>query len=328
MTRYAGENTIQEVISKTKQAIANGKDIQWVTTSNTFAQVTAWVNANKLLAMKVNDIVYTYQGKTGGEHWFVSSYTDGLGARYYELFDDDTWTNGFTNTNITSTPTSGSNDLITSGGVYTALSNKQDTLTSGTNIKTINSQSLLGSGNITVGGGTDVQVNGTSITSNDVANIVTNTAYNASTNKIATMSDIPAVITSVNGLSGGSLTSPLVITGGDAATAAKLALDQTASGQITDGSTGTLFGFLSNNATTLTVGSNSYALNLRGSGTRPQYKGNNLAMYSDLPTVPTTLPVTYVTTAPTAVNTSGLKVALLDSEPATKYDGWIYLIKE
>ena len=45
------------------------------------------------------------------------------------------------------------------------------------------------------GGGTatDVQINGTSITSNNVANIVTNTAYNASSNKIATMSDLPSV---------------------------------------------------------------------------------------------------------------------------------------
>jgi hypothetical protein len=36
----------------------------------------------------------------------------------------------------------------------------------------------------------------------------------------------------------------------------------------------------------------------------------------------------YTTTVPTAANTNGLKVALLDSEPATKYDGWIYLIQE
>ena len=45
------------------------------------------------------------------------------------------------------------------------------------------------------GGGTatDVQINGTSITSNNVANIVTNTAYNASSNKMATMSDVPSV---------------------------------------------------------------------------------------------------------------------------------------
>lgn len=42
------------------------------------------------------------------------------------------------------------------------------------------------------GGGTatDVQINGTSITSSNVANIVTNSAYNSSTNKIATMSDV------------------------------------------------------------------------------------------------------------------------------------------
>ena len=40
---------------------------------------------------------------------------------------------------------------------------------------------------------TDVKINNTSITSSGVANIVTNTAYNSSSNKIATMSDIPSV---------------------------------------------------------------------------------------------------------------------------------------
>jgi len=40
---------------------------------------------------------------------------------------------------------------------------------------------------------TDVQINGTSILSSGVANILTNTAYNSSTNKIATMSDVPNV---------------------------------------------------------------------------------------------------------------------------------------
>lgn len=71
-------------------------------------------------------------------------------------------------------------------------SGKQDALVSGTNIKTINSQSLLGSGDITISGGssTDVQVNGTSIVSNDVANLVTATAYDATTNKLATESDL------------------------------------------------------------------------------------------------------------------------------------------
>lgn len=73
---------------------------------------------------------------------------------------------------------------------------KQEALVSGTNIKTINNQSLLGSGNITIqsgGGGTatDVQINGSSIVSNDVANLSVEGTYNASTNKIATMSEIP-----------------------------------------------------------------------------------------------------------------------------------------
>lgn len=40
---------------------------------------------------------------------------------------------------------------------------------------------------------TDIQVNSTSIVSNNVANLITNTAYNASSNKIATMSDIPSI---------------------------------------------------------------------------------------------------------------------------------------
>ena len=44
----------------------------------------------------------------------------------------------------------------------------------------------------------DIQINGTSITTNNVANIVTNTAYNASSNKIATMSDVPTDYVTTN----------------------------------------------------------------------------------------------------------------------------------
>ena len=92
-------------------------------------------------------------------------------------------------------------------------------------------------------------------------------------------------VTSVDGLSGGTLTSPLKISGGGQSTASKISLDQSANGQITDSSTSTLFGFMS--STTLTVGDNGYALALRGSGTRPTYKGVDLALYSDIATVPT-----------------------------------------
>jgi hypothetical protein len=45
------------------------------------------------------------------------------------------------------------------------------------------------------GTSTDVQINGTSITSNDTANILTQSAYDAITNKIATVADIPVVPT-------------------------------------------------------------------------------------------------------------------------------------
>ena len=51
---------------------------------------------------------------------------------------------------VTSAVTSGSTNVLTSGGAYTALSKKQDNLVSGTNIKTINGNSLLGSGNLSI----------------------------------------------------------------------------------------------------------------------------------------------------------------------------------
>lgn len=52
---------------------------------------------------------------------------------------------------------------------------------------------------IQIGGGsgggvaTEVRINGTSITANNIANINTNSPYNANSNKIATMEDIPNV---------------------------------------------------------------------------------------------------------------------------------------
>ena len=51
---------------------------------------------------------------------------------------------------VTSSVASGNTNVLTSGGAYTALSKKQDNLVSGTNIKTINGNSLLGSGNLSI----------------------------------------------------------------------------------------------------------------------------------------------------------------------------------
>lgn len=104
-------------------------------------------------------------------------------------------------------PVVNSDSIITPEGdtLNDLLEEKQDLLTSGTNIKTINNESLLGSGNISIQGGgdaTDVQVNGVSITQNNVANIATQTAYNALTNKIATKNDIPTQTSQLTNNSG------------------------------------------------------------------------------------------------------------------------------
>lgn len=92
-------------------------------------------------------------------------------------------------------------------------------------------------------------------------------------------------IRSINGMSGGTLTSQLVITGGDASSNAKIAISNAGSGQITDEGTHTLFGFTADGSDTLTVGHNNYKMNLRGSESRPQYKGSDLALLSDISSI-------------------------------------------
>lgn len=78
-----------------------------------------------------------------------------------------------TTVSIDSTPTSGSGNLVTSGGVKTAVDAKQDTLVSGTNIKTVNSESLLGSGNIGVVSAIGTSGNNLTYTKNGTTSNVT-----------------------------------------------------------------------------------------------------------------------------------------------------------
>lgn len=101
--------------------------------------------------------------------------------------------------------------------------------------------------------------------------------------------DIASVQSRIKTDSAGVLQSPVTAAGGDGASAGKFALNHTQSGQITDENTSTLFGFLENNTSDLTVGNTTYALKMRGSATRPMYNGNDLARSSDLPTNPLTL---------------------------------------
>ena len=108
---------------------------------------------------------------------------------------------------------------VSGGAVYTALSGKQDTLVSGTNIKTINNQSLLGSGNITISGGgsgtvTGVKMNNGSAISPDsngvvdlgtVVTTVDSALSSTSTNPVenraiyAVVGDIEAALQAING---------------------------------------------------------------------------------------------------------------------------------
>ena len=127
------------------------------------------------------------QGERG-----LSGYTPQKGVDYFTQED-------IASLNIPSK----TSDLINDSGFVNdtdlndAMNTKQDTLVSGTNIKTINNESILGSGNINISGGggssTDVQINGNSITNSGTANIITKGVYNPNTNKMATESDIPDV---------------------------------------------------------------------------------------------------------------------------------------
>lgn len=58
-------------------------------------------------------------------------------------------------------------------------------------VQTVNGNGIDANGNVSISVAGDFQVNGSSILVNGVANINTQSAYNASTNKIATMADVP-----------------------------------------------------------------------------------------------------------------------------------------
>ena len=81
-------------------------------------------------------------------------------------------------------------DIEDQSDLITLLQGKQNTLVSGTNIKTINNESILGSGNIDIQGGggdvTDVEVNGTSVVDADGVAQIDLTGY-ATTSDISDM---------------------------------------------------------------------------------------------------------------------------------------------
>lgn len=73
-----------------------------------------------------------------------------------------------------------------------------------------------------------------------------------------------------------TVTGPVTFSGGDGTKAGKIILpNKTGGGQITDGGTSTLFGFVTENI--LTVGHTTSSLALRGAGANPTYTGNGKA---------------------------------------------------
>lgn len=81
-------------------------------------------------------------------------------------------------------------------------------------------------------------------------------------------------------ISGGTMTGPLVFNDGDGTTRGNIQL--LANGQITDGSTATLFGRVSTSANNLIVGHGNYIMQLRGKNGRPTYNGYELALKDDV----------------------------------------------
>ena len=137
---------------------------------------------------------------------------------------------------ITTPPTTG--EIISK--INELVDDKQDTLVSGTNIKTINNTSILGSGNIEVGGGGGSYTagNGIDITSNTVSVKAGDGTIGVDTNgvKVGTIQTANIANSAVNSnklstgvknnmLMNATSSDGLTITGGNGSTQANIALD-------------------------------------------------------------------------------------------------------
>ena len=148
--------------------------------------------------------------------------------------------------------------------------------------------------------------------------------------KYALDSDLSAYLP----LGGGTMVGTLTFNGGDGVGASKISLPK-GKGQITDESTATIFGFV--NSTELTVGHSSYALKLRGSGSRPKFNGTDLALASDVPDVSGFATKSEVSLLPTfepqvvqSLPTSNISTKVMYLVPAEngsndRYDQYIYV---
>ena len=146
-------------------------------------------------SIQISGVTYTIQGSGGGgnptveltqaqydalvtagtvsadTYYIITDAQAGDLTNYYTKTETNTLLGGKADTATTYTKTEVDN------AITAATSTKQDTLVSGTNIKTINNESLLGSGNITIqgggGGGKAIEAGrGISITTGETADTV------------------------------------------------------------------------------------------------------------------------------------------------------------
>lgn len=159
-----------------------------VTEENTLAELIEWHDAGRPLQFIMDDHIYYLVSITSTLAVFMAADNSsnvlrmhyamasggGWALGYYDVQEKLTYDNlptSGSDNSVTSggifnaltekqdtlvydqAPTYGSDHALTSGTIFTALTAKQDALVSGTNIKTINGSSILGSGNLIIEGG-------------------------------------------------------------------------------------------------------------------------------------------------------------------------------
>lgn len=135
---YNASTNKAATVSTVTNAIAAAENVFVVTYgTTTYADITAALNANKLLFCYVswNDIVCPYIGVVNSQYAFSNL---GAGESTVSLYVNSSNQWSYATSNL---------------ATQSAVNAKQDALVSGTNIKTINNESLLGSGNINISGG-------------------------------------------------------------------------------------------------------------------------------------------------------------------------------
>lgn len=214
---------------------------------------------------------------------------------------DDLCVGGFTNNMIPATIMSSNGNLSLGDGDGGAIGSDiafQEPLISGSNIKTINNQNILNSGNIEIP-------------------------------EISFIADINTTTGATN-INGKNLSAYDVIsyTSGDYTgyeiKQNNASLNETQAAQFLKGLTGNPILPVYN----YDYPNNSYLIRATdGQILKPQYDSNGLKLYDMQKIVTNKTGMPYLTTAPTSDNLSGgLKFVVLSSEPQTKYNGYIYFI--